>query len=66
MSIILNLEDALPRFTRINAGGLRLLFDEAKSTFELVYGGFPCGDNLTGPSIHPNRQVYYTEFTKIH
>jgi hypothetical protein len=65
VSINLTLEDALPRFGSINAGGLRVLFNDDRSSFELVHGGLPCGENFSGPSIFPSRNVSYTRFTKI-
>jgi len=65
VGINLKLEDALPKFTTISAGGLRLLFDDLKTSFEVVYGGIPCGSNMSGPSVYPSANVYYTKFTKI-
>ena len=65
VGINLKLEDALSKYTTVNAGGIRLLFDESKSSFELVYGAFPCGDNYSGPSVYPSERVYYTKFFKI-
>jgi TolB-like protein len=65
VSISLNLEDALPRFSYINARGLRVLFNDDRSSFELVYGDLPCGENHSGTSVFPTRHVSYTRFTKI-
>ena len=65
VGINLKLEDALPKFTSVNTGGLRVLFDDSKSSFELVYGGIPCGNNFSGPSVYPGENVYYTKFVKI-
>ena len=65
VGINLTLEDALPRFSSISAGGLRVLFNEDRSSFELVVGGLPCGENFSGPSVFPSRNVAYTRFTKI-
>jgi len=65
VGINLTLEDALPKYTRINAGGLRVLFNDSKTAFDLVYGALPCGDNLSGPSVYPREKVYFTKFTKI-
>ena len=65
VGINLNLEDALPKYVKVDERGLRVLFDDSKSSFELTSGGFPCGDNLTGPSIYPSQRVYYTRFIKI-
>ena len=63
--ITLRLEDALPKYKTINVGGLRVLFDDSKNSFEFVYGGIPCGDNFSGPAVYPSANVYYTKFTKI-
>lgn len=65
VGINLKLEDALPKYTTVSAGGLRVLFDDSKNSFELVYGGIPCGDNFSGASVYPSAAVYYTKFTKI-
>ena len=65
MGVNLTLEDALPNYTNINVSGLRMVFDDSRRSFELVNGGLPCGDNFTGPSVHPREKVYYTNFTRI-
>ena len=65
VGINLKLEDALPKYKTISVGGLRVLFDDSKNSFELVYGGIPCGDNFSGSSVYPGKNVYYTKFTKI-
>ena len=65
VGIVLRLEDALPKYKTVNVAGLRVLFDDSKNSFEFVYGGIPCGDNLSGPSVYPSANVYYTRFTKI-
>lgn len=65
VGIYLTLEDALPKYASISAGGLRLLFNDSKTGFELVYGAMPCGDNYSGPRIYPSGRVFYTQFTKI-
>ena len=65
VGITLTLEDALPKYEDINVGGLRVLFNDARTSFELVYGALPCGDNYTGPSVYPSDRVFYTSFTKI-
>lgn len=65
VGISLTLEDALPAYASVNAGGLRVLFNEERNSFELSYGGIPCGNNHTGPAVYPSARVYYTRFTKI-
>ena len=65
VGVNLNLEDALPKYVKIEQGGLRVLFNEAKTYFELVSGSLPCGDNFTGPSVYPSNRVFYTKFTKL-
>ena len=65
VGINLTLEDALPKYTSIRAGGLRVLFNETKTSFDLVYGALPCGNNYSGPSVYPRENVFYTSFTKI-
>ena len=65
VSINLTLEDALPKYTSVSSGGLRVLFNDSKSAFELAAGAIPCGDNYSGPSVYPNESVFYTKFTKI-
>jgi hypothetical protein len=44
---------------------MRVLFNDDKSSFEIVYGGLPCGENNSGTSVYPSREVFYTRFTKI-
>ena len=66
VGINLTLEDALPKYEKVSVAGLRVLFDDdSKSSFQLVSGSLPCGDNLGGTSIYPTQDVYYTRFTKI-
>jgi len=64
MGINLTLEDALPKYNKVSASGLRIAFDDSKNNFELVNGGMPCGDNYTGPSVYPSASVFYTKFSK--
>ena len=65
VGINLTLEDALPKYSSVSVAGLRVLFDDSKSTFELSYVGIPCGDNFSGASVYPGANVYYTKFSKI-
>ena len=65
VGVNLKLEDSLPKYKTVSAGGLRVLFDDSKNSFEIVYGGIPCGDNLSGASVYPSANVYYTRFVKI-
>ena len=65
IGVNLKLDDSLPNYKTVNAGGLRVCFDDAKNSFELVYGGIPCGDNFSGTSVYPGAKVYYTKFTRI-
>jgi len=65
VGINLKLEDALPKYVNVSRTGLRALFDDPKESFELVNGGFPCGDNFTGPSVYSSAAVAYTKFNKI-
>jgi len=65
LGVNLSLEDALPKYNKVNASGLRLVFNDSKDGFELVNGGMPCGDNYTGPSVYPSASVFYTKFSKI-
>ena len=65
VGINLTLEDAFPKYEEVSVGGLRVLFDSSKTSFELVYGAIPCGQNLSGPSVYPSKDVYYTKFSKV-
>jgi hypothetical protein len=65
ISVNVTLEDALPKYEKINSSGLRVLFDESKNSFELVNAGLPCGDNQGGPPVYPSANVHYTKFVKI-
>ncbi|MCL2008574.1 MAG: hypothetical protein FWG77_10880, partial [Treponema sp.] len=58
------LEDALPYYSYLSEDGLRLLFNEARTSFEIVAGGLPFGDDR-GPGDDSSRRVYYTTFTQV-
>ena len=64
-SVNLNIEEALTDYTVVSQGGLRLLFDDAKNSFQIVSGGLPCGRNYDGPSVYPSERLFFTQFTKI-
>ena len=65
VGVNLSLEDALPNFESIGLTGLRVLFNEGRTSFELVAGGLPCGNNFSGPSVYSSENVYYTRFNKV-
>jgi len=65
LGINLTLEDALPKYPAISVSGLRMVYNDSWTGFELVNAGLPCGDNYTGPSVYPSAKVFYTKFTKI-
>ena len=65
VGINLSLEDALPKYTNLAVGGLRVLFNDSRTSFDFVYGALPCGDNFSGPSVYPREKVYFTKFSKI-
>jgi len=65
VGISLDLEDALPKYTSLSIRSLRVLFNNDRNNFELVYGALPCGENHSGPSVHPSKDLFYTRFSKI-
>ena len=65
VGINLALEDALPSYEAISLTGMRVLYNDSRSSFELVSGGIPCGDNRGGSSVYASENVFYTRFTKI-
>ena len=65
VGVNLSLEDSLPKYKTVSSSGLRVLFDDSKTSFELSYGGIPCGDNFSGQQVYPSANVYYTKFIKI-
>lgn len=64
-SISLTLEDALSEFTNINAGGLRILFDDDRNSFTFTNGSLPAGNNFSGHQVHPTQRIAYTQFTRL-
>jgi hypothetical protein len=65
VSVNLNLEETLPEQTDVNIGGLSLVFNGEKTTFEIVNGSLPCGRNFDGPSVYPSASIGFSQFTKI-
>jgi len=65
VGISLNLEEALTEYKTINQGGMLLLFNETKNSFEIVWGGLPCGANYQGTSETPSERLFFTRFNKI-
>ena len=61
----LALEDALPKYESISMTGIRVLFNDSRTSFELVSGGIPCGDNFGGSSVYASENVFYTRFSKM-
>jgi hypothetical protein len=59
LNLTASLEDALPKYSSLNASRLSLIFEEGKNVFELGGAGFPCGDRPGEPGLA------YTRFTKI-
>jgi hypothetical protein len=64
LGVNLKLEETLPEQTSLNQGGMWILFDDAKTAFEFVNFGFPCGRNYDGEQYGPGR-VSFNRFTKI-
>jgi hypothetical protein len=65
ISVNLKIEEALTEYTTVNQGGLRLLFDDTRNSFEIVSGGLPCGRNYDGRSDNLTERLFFTRFTKI-
>jgi hypothetical protein len=65
VSINLTLEETLTEYAALNQSGLRLLFNDARSAFELLNAGLPCGRNFDGAAVYPFSTVAFTQFTKI-
>jgi len=61
----LALEETLPEQTAVNQSGLGILFNENKTTFEIVNGTLPCGKNYDGPSVYPSANIGFSQFTKV-
>jgi hypothetical protein len=65
VSVNLTIEEALTEYAAVNLSGQRLLFNEARSSFELLNAGLPCGRNFDGASVYPSSALAFTRFTKI-
>jgi hypothetical protein len=65
VTLNLKLDDALPKYAAVSFSRLNLNFNEEKTYFELVSGGFACGENYSGAGEKPDSTVAYTQFTKI-
>jgi hypothetical protein len=65
VSLNLKLEETLPEQTTVNLSGLRVLFNDSKTAFELLNAGLPCGRNYDGPSVYPSDVIAFVQFTKI-
>jgi len=61
----LALEETLPEQTEVKQAGLSILFNENKTTFEIVNGTLPCGKNYDGPSVYPSTNIGFSQFSKI-
>lgn len=61
----INLEESLPEYASLNQSGLGVLFNESKTTFELLNAGLPCGRNYDGSTAYPFVPAVFTQFTKI-
>jgi hypothetical protein len=61
----LRLEESLPDQSAVNRGGLGIVFNADKSSFEIVNGMLPCGTNYDGASVYPSSSLGFYNFTKI-
>jgi hypothetical protein len=61
----LTLEETLPEQTNVNIGGLNLVFNSDKTSFEIVNGSLLCGRNYDGASVYPSAVIGFSRFTKI-
>jgi len=64
-SVNLNLEETLPEQKNINSGGLSIVFNSDKTSFEIVNGFLLCGRNHDGLSVHPAAVIGFSQFVKI-
>ncbi|MCL2196429.1 MAG: hypothetical protein FWB77_02310 [Treponema sp.] len=64
-SVNLDLEETLPEQTNVNTGGLAIIFNGDKTSFEIQNGSLLCGRNHDGPSVYPSAVIGFTQFVKI-
>ena len=64
-SVNLNLEETLPEQTNVNTGGLAIIFNSDKTSFEIANGSLLCGRNFDGPSVYPQTVIGFSQFVKI-
>jgi len=64
-SVNLNLEETLPEQTNVNSGGLAIIFNSDKTSFEIANGSLLCGRNYDGPSVYPSAVIGFSQFVKI-
>jgi hypothetical protein len=65
VGVNLKLEETLPEQKTVGQSGLRLLFDDSRTSFEFVNGGLPCGHNYDGAAVYPSATAAFTRFTRI-
>jgi len=64
-SVSLDLEETLPEQTYVNTGGLAIIFNSDKTSFEVVNGSLLCGRNHDGPSVYPAAVIGFSQFVKL-
>ncbi|MCL2066732.1 MAG: hypothetical protein FWG99_04640 [Treponema sp.] len=65
VGVSLKLEETLTEQANINQGGLRLLFNETRTSFEILNAGILCGRNYDGAAYYPSSTIAFTRFNKI-
>jgi len=61
-SVNLTLEETLPDQASVNQSGLNIVFNNNRTSFEIISGMLPCGRNFDGPSIV---LLGFSQFVKI-
>ena len=64
-NVNLRLEETLPAQTSVSQGGLRLVFNGDRASFEIENGILPCGRNFDGPSVYSSAVLGFSQFRKI-